>query len=123
MMYAWKGEVPEEDYLVPLGKADVKRAGDEVTLISFSMLMKTVLEAAAVLEKEGYSAEVLDLRSLRPLDEEAATLLAESVFLDWYDERRFDAEDAGEISIDESVYADEAGPNTAPILPAGGPSG
>ena len=71
MMYAWKGEVPEEEYLVALGKADIKRTGEEVTLISFSKPMQTVLEAAEVLEKEGYSAEVLDLRSLRPLDEEA----------------------------------------------------
>lgn len=71
MMYAWKGEVPEEEYLVALGKADIKRTGEEVTLISFSKPMQAVLEAAEVLEKEGYSAEVLDLRSLRPLDEEA----------------------------------------------------
>jgi pyruvate dehydrogenase E1 component beta subunit len=71
MMYALKGEVPEEEYLVPLGRADIKRAGEEVTLISFSKPMQTVLEAADVLEKEGYSAEVIDLRSLRPLDEEA----------------------------------------------------
>jgi pyruvate dehydrogenase E1 component beta subunit len=71
LMYAWKGEVPEEEYLVPLGKADIKREGEEVTLISFSTQMRTVLEAADALEKEGYSAEVLDLRSLRPLDEQA----------------------------------------------------
>ena len=71
MMYAWKGEVPEEEYLVALGKADIKRTGEEVTLISFSKPMQTVLEAAEVLEKEGYSAEVVDLRSLRPLDEQA----------------------------------------------------
>ena len=71
MMYGLKGEVPEEEYLVPLGKAEIKRAGEEVTLISFSKPMQTILEAADVLEKEGYSAEVIDLRSLRPLDEEA----------------------------------------------------
>jgi pyruvate dehydrogenase E1 component beta subunit len=71
LMYALKGEVPEEDYLVPLGKADIKRAGEEVTLISFSKPMQMALEAAEALEKEGYSAEVLDLRSLRPLDEQA----------------------------------------------------
>lgn len=71
MMYAWKGEVPDEEYLIPLGKAEIKRTGEEVTLISFSRSMQMVLEAAEVLEKEGYSAEVLDLRSLRPLDEEA----------------------------------------------------
>jgi pyruvate dehydrogenase E1 component beta subunit len=70
MIYALKGEVPEEEYLVALGKGDIKRTGEELTLISFSRPMQTVLEAADVLEKEGYSAEVLDLRSLRPLDED-----------------------------------------------------
>jgi pyruvate dehydrogenase E1 component beta subunit len=71
LMYPWKGEVPEGEYLVPIGKAEVRRAGEEVTLVSFSRSMAMVLEAAQELEKEGYSAEVLDLRSLRPLDEEA----------------------------------------------------
>jgi pyruvate dehydrogenase E1 component beta subunit len=71
LMYPWKGEVPEEEYLVPIGKADVKRQGEDVTLIGFSKSMQTVLEAAQALEKEGYSAEVVDLRSLRPLDEQA----------------------------------------------------
>ncbi len=71
LMYPWKGEVPEEEYLVPIGKADIKRQGEEVTLIGFSKSMQTVLEAAQALEKEGYSAEVVDLRSLRPLDEQA----------------------------------------------------
>jgi len=71
LMYALKGEVPEDEYLIPLGQADIKRTGEEVTLISFSKSMQMVLEAAGALEKEGYSAEVLDLRSLRPLDEQA----------------------------------------------------
>lgn len=71
LMYGLKGEVPEEEYLIPIGKADIKRAGDEVTLVSFSSTIQMVLEAAQVLEKEGYTAEVLDLRSLRPLDEQA----------------------------------------------------
>jgi pyruvate dehydrogenase E1 component beta subunit len=71
LMYALKGEVPEEEYLVPLGEAEVKRAGEGVTLISFSRSMQMVLEAAEALEKQGYSAEVIDLRSLRPLDEQA----------------------------------------------------
>jgi pyruvate dehydrogenase E1 component beta subunit len=71
LMYLWKGEVPAEEYLVPIGKAEVRKAGEEVTLISFSKSMQLVLEAADLLEKDGYSAEVIDLRSLRPLDEEA----------------------------------------------------
>lgn len=70
LMYAWKGEVPEEEYLVPIGVADIKRPGADITLISFSKPMKAVLEAAEMLEKEGIDAEVVDLRTLRPLDEE-----------------------------------------------------
>ncbi len=69
MMYAWTGDVPEEEYLVPIGKADVKRVGKEITLISFSRPMRLLLEAAGELEKMGVDAEVIDLRSLRPLDE------------------------------------------------------
>ena len=71
MAYGWTGEVPEEEYLVPLGKADIKRQGSEVTLISYSKPVRMVLQAAAELEKLGVDAEVIDLRSLRPLDEEA----------------------------------------------------
>ncbi len=69
LMYPWKGEVPEEEYLIPLGRAHVKRAGEEVTLVSFSKTMQMVLEAAGILEKQGFSAEVVDLQTLRPLDE------------------------------------------------------
>ncbi len=71
MAYAWTGEVPEEEYLIPLGKADIKRQGSDVTLISFSKPMRMLLEAADRLADMGIDAEVLDLRSLRPLDEEA----------------------------------------------------
>jgi pyruvate dehydrogenase E1 component beta subunit len=70
LAYAWTGEVPEEEYLIPLGEADIKRPGTEITLISYSKPMRVVLEAAAELEKLGVDAEVMDLRSLRPLDEE-----------------------------------------------------
>jgi pyruvate dehydrogenase E1 component beta subunit len=66
--YGDKGEVPEEEYLLPIGKADIKRAGTDVTIVSFSKMMKVALSAAAELEKEGVSAEVVDLRSIRPLD-------------------------------------------------------
>lgn len=70
--YAFKGEVPDEEYLIPLGKADVKRDGTDVTLITWNKQVNTCLEAADVLQREhGISARVLDLRTLRPLDEDA----------------------------------------------------
>lgn len=67
-MYGDKGPVPEEEYLIPLGKADVKRKGEDVTLVSFGKMMKVTLAAAEALEKEGIQAEVIDLRTVRPLD-------------------------------------------------------
>ncbi|HVG15368.1 MAG TPA: pyruvate dehydrogenase complex E1 component subunit beta, partial [Chitinophagaceae bacterium] len=66
--YGDKGDVPEEEYYIPLGKADVKRQGEDVTIVSFNKMMKVALEAAAELEKEGISAEVIDLRTIRPMD-------------------------------------------------------
>ncbi len=66
--YGEKSEVPEEEYLIPIGKADVKRPGNDVTIVSFNKMMKVALGAAAELEKEGISAEVIDLRTIRPLD-------------------------------------------------------
>jgi pyruvate dehydrogenase E1 component beta subunit len=68
VMYGDKCEVPEEEYYIPLGKADVKRAGRDVTIVSYNKMMKVALGAAAELEKEGISAEVIDLRTIRPLD-------------------------------------------------------
>ena len=65
-----KGEVPDEEYLVPLGKADVKKTGEDITLISYSYMTLKCLEAARLLENEGISAEVVDLRTLNPLDKE-----------------------------------------------------
>lgn len=70
LMYSLRGEVPEEEYLVPLGKGAVRREGSDVTLIGFSKPIYLLLEAAERLEKEGVDAEVVDLRTLRPLDEE-----------------------------------------------------
>ena len=67
-MYGDKGEVPEEEYYIPLGLADVKKAGTDVTIVSYNKMMKVALGAAAELEKEGISAEVIDLRTIRPLD-------------------------------------------------------
>ena len=68
VMYGEKGEVPEEEYLIPIGKADIKRAGTDVTIVSFNKMMKVALGAAEELQKEGISAEVIDLRTIRPLD-------------------------------------------------------
>jgi pyruvate dehydrogenase E1 component beta subunit len=68
VMYGEKGEVPEEEYYIPLGKSDIKRAGTDVTIVSWAKMMKVALGAAAELEKEGISAEVIDIRTVRPLD-------------------------------------------------------
>ncbi len=72
-LYQTKGEVPEEEYMIPLGKADVKRQGKDVTIISYSKSVLTALDAAKELEVKGIDAEVLDLRSLVPLDFDAIT--------------------------------------------------
>ncbi|MBL7847142.1 MAG: pyruvate dehydrogenase complex E1 component subunit beta [Cyclobacteriaceae bacterium] len=68
LMYGDKGEVPAEEYLIPLGVADIKRPGTDVTIVSFGKIMKVALAAAQELEKENISAEVLDLRTVRPID-------------------------------------------------------
>ncbi|MBK9732260.1 MAG: pyruvate dehydrogenase complex E1 component subunit beta [Chitinophagaceae bacterium] len=68
VMYGDVGEVPEEEYLIPIGKADVKREGTDVTIISYNKMMKVAFAAADELAKEGVSAEVIDLRTIRPLD-------------------------------------------------------
>ncbi|MEK7838574.1 MAG: alpha-ketoacid dehydrogenase subunit beta [candidate division NC10 bacterium] len=73
MLYPMKGEVPEGEYAIPLGKADVKRAGTDVTVVATQMMVHKALGAAADLEKEGISVEVIDPRTLQPLDE--ATIL------------------------------------------------
>jgi pyruvate dehydrogenase E1 component beta subunit len=67
-MYGDKGEVPEGEYLIPIGVADIKREGSDVTLVTFGKILKVVLAAAKELEKEGISAEVIDLRTIRPID-------------------------------------------------------
>jgi pyruvate dehydrogenase E1 component beta subunit len=72
LLYGQRGEVPEGEYTIPIGKADLKRPGKDVTLITWSrMLTAAVLPAAEQLAQQGIDAEVLDLRSLRPLDHEA----------------------------------------------------
>ena len=71
MIYSQKGDVPEEEYTIPLGQADIKREGKEVTLIAFGSMVRLAIDAASELASQGVDAEVVDLRSLRPLDEEA----------------------------------------------------
>jgi len=68
------GEVPEGEHVVPIGKAAIRREGSDVTLISYAKTVQTCLNAAEALAEQGVSAEVIDLRSLKPLDEE--TILA-----------------------------------------------
>jgi len=67
-LYGFKGIVPEEEYLTPIGVAAVRQKGTDVTLVSYNKMMLPTLEAAAELAKEGISAEVIDLRTIRPLD-------------------------------------------------------
>jgi 2-oxoisovalerate dehydrogenase E1 component beta subunit len=66
-----KGEVPEEDYVLPIGKADVKREGDDITVITYGLCVHFALQAAERLAQDGISAHVLDLRTIYPLDKEA----------------------------------------------------
>ena len=67
-MYGDKGEVPDGEYTLPIGVADIKRVGDDVTLVSFGKILKEGIKAAIELEKEGISIELIDLRTIRPLD-------------------------------------------------------
>lgn len=69
LMYGFKGEVEDEEFLIPIGEAELKRDGTDVTLVTWNKQVHTCLAAAAELEKEGISAQVLDLRTIRPLDE------------------------------------------------------
>jgi len=77
MLYGKKGEVPEGEYLVPLGKADIKRSGEDVTIVAMGMMVDRALAAARTLAEEGTSAEVIDLRSIQPLDEETILVSVE----------------------------------------------
>ncbi|MCG3166292.1 MAG: 2-oxoisovalerate dehydrogenase subunit beta [Bacteroidia bacterium] len=67
-MYGDKGSVPESEYLIPLGVADVKREGKHVTVVSFGKIIKTVFKAAEELAKDGIEVEIIDLRTVRPID-------------------------------------------------------
>ncbi len=70
-MYGDKAEVPEGEYLIPLGVADIKREGTDVTIVSFGKIIKEAYKAAAVLSEEGIECEIIDLRTVRPLDDKA----------------------------------------------------
>lgn len=67
-MYGDKGEVPDGEYIIPIGKANLVRKGDDVTIVSFGKIMKVALEAADQLAKEGIHCDVIDLRTIRPFD-------------------------------------------------------
>ena len=66
-----RGEVPEDEYLLPVGKADVKRSGTDITVVTYGLMLHYCLEAADTLSQEGTSVEVVDLRTLKPLDRDA----------------------------------------------------
>ena len=70
LMYAWEGEVPQKEYTVPFGEAVLRRQGSDVTIAGFSKPMKYILDAAELLAGNNIQAEVIDLRTIRPLDEE-----------------------------------------------------
>ena len=67
-MYGDKGEVPDGEYTIPIGVADIKREGDDVTIVSFGKIIKEAFLAADELEKDGISCEIIDLRTVRPMD-------------------------------------------------------
>ncbi|MCH4821839.1 pyruvate dehydrogenase complex E1 component subunit beta [Gramella lutea] len=70
-MYGDKGEVPEDEYVIEIGKADIKREGSDVTIVSFGKIIKEAYKAAEELEKEDISCEIIDLRTVRPMDHDA----------------------------------------------------
>ena len=69
-MYGDKGEVPEDEYVIDIGKADIKREGDDVTIVSFGKIIKEAYKAAEQLAEENISCEIIDLRTIRPMDHE-----------------------------------------------------
>ena len=70
-MYGDKGEVPEEEYIIEIGKADIKREGSDVTIVSFGKIIKEAYKAAEQLAEEDISCEIIDLRTVRPMDHDA----------------------------------------------------
>jgi 2-oxoisovalerate dehydrogenase E1 component beta subunit len=70
-LYRWvRGEIPEDDFTVPMGRADIKRAGSTITVVCYQLMVHRALEAADILSKEGIELEVIDLRTLLPWDKE-----------------------------------------------------
>tara|TARA_B100001063_G_scaffold191894_1_gene182960 strand:- start:3413 stop:4390 length:978 start_codon:yes stop_codon:yes gene_type:complete len=69
-MYGDKGEVPEEEYVIPIGKAEIKKQGKDVTVVSFGKIIKEVFKAAEILKEENVEIEIIDLRTVKPLDYE-----------------------------------------------------
>ena len=67
-MYGDKGEVPDGEFTLPIGVAEIKRKGSDVTIVSFGKIIKEAYKAADVLEEEGIECEVIDLRTIRPMD-------------------------------------------------------
>ncbi len=143
-MYGDKGEIPEGEYIIPIGVADIKRKGTDVTLVSFGKIIKVVHEAAEALEKEGISCEIIDLRSVRPIDygavvesikktnrcvvvEEAWPLASISSEIAYHLQRyAFDFLDAPVMRVTQAdtpfafspTLIDEALPNTARVINA-----
>ncbi len=143
-MYGDKGEIPEGEYIIPIGVADIKRKGTDVTLVSFGKIIKVVHEAAEALEKEGISCEIIDLRSVRPIDygtvvesikktnrcvvvEEAWPLASISSEIAYHLQRyAFDYLDAPVMRVTQAdtpfafspALIDEALPNTARVINA-----
>ena len=117
---AIRGEVPDGDYTIPLGPADVKREGTDLTVYAYGLMLHRCLAAAAVLEGEGISVDVVDVRSLRPLD--AETILREArktgkCLIVYEDNRMFGA--GAEIA---ALIAEEAFDDLdAPVMRYGGP--
>ena len=77
MLYNTKGEVPDEEYVIPIGKADLKREGDHCSIITTARWSLVAMQAADQLAKEGISVDVVDLRTVRPMDVEAITTSVE----------------------------------------------
>jgi len=75
-MYGWEGEIPTGEYTIPLGVGEVKRSGKDVTIVAWGKMVEVSRQAAESLEKEGISIEIIDPRTLRPLDE---TLIYHSI--------------------------------------------
>ena len=73
MLYNTKGEVPDEEYLIPIGKADLKREGDHCSIITYGKMALVAMQAADQLAKDGINVDVVDLRTVRPMDVEAIT--------------------------------------------------